>query len=176
MSNTEIKEKEIQVKKPFRTILDPPKVTITPSGSMEEDIWQLKIDEKGNETFYIAGKTNVYEKIQAHLEETKLENILAKCIDTEDTTLLNQREGFYADLSEMPNTWIEAQNKIKNAENIFNELPLEIRKKYDNNFNKYLAEIGSESWLKNMGLLKEETKEETATNTEVTEKETSTNE
>lgn len=175
MSNTEIKEKEIKVKKPFRTILDPPKVTITPSGSKEEDIWQLKIDEKGNETFYIAGKTNVYEKIQAHLESTKIENILAKCIDMGDTTLLNQKEGFYADISEMPNTWIEAQNKIKNAENIFNSLPLEIRKKYDNNFNKYLAEVGSESWLKNMGLLKEEVKE-TATDNEVTEKETSTNE
>lgn len=175
MSNVELKDKEIEIKKPFRTILDPPKVTVTPSGTKEEDIWQLKIDEKGNETFYIAGKTNVYEKIQAHLEETKLENILAKCIDTGDTTLLEQRQGFYADISEMPSTWIEAQNKIKNAENIFNNLPLEVRKQYDNNFNKYLADVGSKTWLKNMGLLKEEAKEETANN-EVTEKETSTNE
>lgn len=149
----------VTLKKPFRTILDPPKKTITPTGEKEENVWELKIDEKGNETFYISGKTNVYDKIQAHLEETKLENILAKCIDMGDTTLLDQRKGFYADITEMPKTWIEAQNKLINAENIFNNLPLEIRKKYNNNFNKYLAEVGSETWLENMGLLKEETKE-----------------
>lgn len=164
-----------EIKKPFRTVLDPPKKINTPAGSKIEEVLQLKIDENGNEEFYISGHTNVYEKIQAHLEETKLENIIARCIDTGDTTLLYQKEGFYADITEMPKNWIEAQNKIKNAEEIFNSLPLEVRKKYDNNFNKYLSDVGSEDWLKNMGYTKEETKETENTNKE-SEKEKVTNE
>ena len=171
MSNKELKEEVIEYKKPFRTILDEPKKTITPSGSKEEDVWELKIDEKGNETFYISGKTNVYEKIQAHLEETKIENILARCIETGDYTALNQVQGNYMDITEMPTNMLEAYNKIKDAENIFNKLPLEIRAKYDHNFNKYLADMGSEEWMKTMGIVKEEVKEET---TEV--KETEVNE
>lgn len=161
MSNTEIKEKEIELKKPFRTILDEPKITITPSGEKEEDVWEMKLDEKGNEIFYISRKTNVYEKIQAHLEETKIENILARVMDTGDTSILNRIEGNYADISEMPTTMLEANRKIKEAEKDFEKLPIEIRAKYNHNFNEYLADFGSENWIKNMGFeKKEEVKEE----------------
>ena len=64
------------------------------------------------------------------------------------------------DITEMPTNMLEAHNKIKEAENTFNKLPLEIRAKYDHNFNKYLADMGSEEWMKTMGFVKEETTEE----------------
>lgn len=99
-------------------------------------------------------------KIQAYLEETKIENILARCIETGDMSALEKVQGTYADISEIPTSMIDAQNKIKEAEKNFNALPLEIRSKFENNFNKYLAEFGTESWLETMGFSKEEKQEE----------------
>ena len=69
----------------------------------------------------------------------------------------------YADITDMPKSYIEAHNKIQKMEQNFNELPLEIRNKFDNSFTKYLAEAGSESWMKNLGLVKEPTKTEEPT-------------
>lgn len=158
MSNKEIKE---EIKKPFRTILDPPKITSTPAGSKIEEVLAMKINEKGEEEFYIDHKTNVYEKIQAFKEECEIENILARCIETGDYSALERAQGSYMDISEMPNNIFEAHQKIKEAEETFNQLPLEIRSKYDNNFNKYLLDFGSENWMKNMMI--EEPKKETET-------------
>lgn len=140
----------------FRTPVDEPVTTVTPAGEEVEEVWAMKLDEKGNEVFYIEGKTNVYEKIQAYLEETKIENILQRCIDTNDISILNKVKGQYMDITNMPTNIMEAHSKIKEAEDTFNNLPIEIRKKYEYNFNKYLADFGTEEWQKNMGLIKEE--------------------
>lgn len=142
----------------FRTPVDDPKEIITPSGEKLEDVWAMKLDEKGNEVFYIEGQTNIYEKTQAYLEETKIENILQRCIDTGDPTILNKVRGQYLDVSEMPNNIFEAHAQIEKAKEIFNELPLETRKKYDFSFDKYLADFGSENWIQNMGLNEKEEK------------------
>ena len=50
--------------------------------------------------------------------------------------------------------------KIREAEEFFNMLPAKTKEKYDNNFNKYLADAGSEEFMKTLGITKEETKEE----------------
>lgn len=136
--------------KPFRTILDEPKVTITPSGEKEEEIWAMKLDDKGNQVFYCEGKTNIYEKIQAHKDGVLLENLLKMCYDTNDMSILNVREAEYMDISEMPNNIYEAHRKIKEMENYFSTLPVEIRAKFDHNFDKFVAEAGTEEWIQKM--------------------------
>lgn len=143
----------------FRTPVDVPRKIETPSGDKIEDVWAMKYDEQGNEIFYVEGKTNVYEKIQAHLEETKIENILQKCIDTGDESILYKVKGAFADLTEMPKNIFEANERIKKAEETFNNLPLNLRKEYDFSFEKYLADFGSENWKEKMGLNNEETKD-----------------
>lgn len=150
--------------KPFRTLLDPPVEIETPAGEEIEEVIAMKLDDDGKEEFYVAGKTNVYAKIQAEAEATKIENILAKVIQTGDTTILQKAQGQFADLTEMPKDIFEAQLKIKEAEATFNELPLEIRKAYNHNFNEYLKDAGSEHWQEVVGLKKPEIKtESTAT-------------
>lgn len=149
---------EKETKKPFRTILDPPKKTVTPAGKKIIEELAMRINEKGEEEFYVKGKTNIWEKTQAFLEETKIENILRAVTETGDMNYLNRIQGTYADISEYPGNIFEAQKKIKAAEETFHTLPLEIRAKYENNFNKFLADFGTENWIKNMNI-KEETKE-----------------
>lgn len=146
----------------FRTQIDEPVVIETPTGEETEEILAMKIDDNGNETFYVKGKTNVWEKIQSYESETNLENILRRVSETGDISILNQREAMFMDIEDMPENIFEAHQKIKDAEEMFNNLPLETREKYENNFNKFLKDFGTENWQKNMGLIKEveEIKEE----------------
>lgn len=141
------KEKEY-----FRTPVSEPKQITTPSGKKEEEVIAMRLDENGKEEFYVAGKTNVYEKTQADLEDSKIGVILRRVTETGDITLLNQRQGKYADITAMPTNRIEAFNLVRKNEESFAKLPEEIRKKYDNNLDKYLEDFGSENWFKNMGI------------------------
>lgn len=140
---------------PFRTILDEQQRTYAPSGDKIEEVWAMRINDEGKEEFYIAGKTNVYEKIQAFAEEVKIENIIAKVTATGDTTIMQKVQGTYADITEFPKDLLEAQQQIKTAQGIFEELPATIKEKYENNFNIYLKDFGSETWQKNMGMIQE---------------------
>lgn len=142
---------------PFRTIQDPQERIFSPTGEKLEEVWAMKINDEGKEEFYISGKTNIYEKIQAFAEDVKIENIIAKVTATGDMSILQKVQGIYADTTEIPTNLFEAQQKIKEAEDVFNQLPTTVKEKYGNNFNVYLKDFGSETWAKNMGLIQEPT-------------------
>lgn len=128
----------------------------TETGQHLEDVLAMRLDEKGNEVFYVAGQHDTYAEIQSYKDEVNIERIIAQCIDTGDMNILNQIKKEYVDLTETPTNLVDAKNKIMKAETDFYKLPLEIREKYGNNFNKYLSEVGTEDWLKTMGFVKEE--------------------
>lgn len=155
----------------FRTPVTERKIALSNPGEFVQEELAMRIDDKGNETFYVKGKTNVYEKIQAFAEECKIENILARCQDLGDLTALNQIQVEYGDMTEFPSTFIEAHQKIQELEDNFNNLPLDIREKFENNFNKYLAEAGTEKWLKNLGIVEEKSAEVAEEKTEKGDKE-----
>lgn len=142
---------------PFKTIQDEHERIYTPSGEKLEEMWAMKINDDGKEEFYIAGKTNIYEKIQAFAEDVKIENIIAKVTATGDTSILEKVKYTYADTTELPTNLFEAQQKIKDAEQIFNQLPTDIKESYGNSFNMYLKDFGSETWAEKMGLIEPKT-------------------
>ncbi|QCS36245.1 minor capsid protein [Capybara microvirus Cap1_SP_175] len=145
----------------YRTDWTEHKITESPTGSHYINEYSVKYDENGHRTVYISGKTNIYEQIQAHAEECKIENILAKYQMTGDESILNQRTGQYWDITDMPKNRMEMLNMIQESKEQFMKLPVEIRAKYNHSWEEYLADAGSENWAKNMGILKEETKIET---------------
>ena len=104
---------------PFRTILSPHNRIYTPSGTKEEDVWEMIVDEKGRETFAITGKVNVYEKTQAFKDSVDLGKIIEKVTLTGDYNILNQRKTEYLDITEMPNNIIEAHRQLQNAKITF---------------------------------------------------------
>lgn len=134
----------------FRTPVSEPVHKKTNSGEKLEEVLAMKLDEKGNEEFYVSGLHDTYAEIQAYADEVNLERIIDRCLETGDLNILNQVKKEYIDITEMPKNLIDAKNKINAAETEFYNLPLEIREKYDNNFNKYLADVGSEEWIQNM--------------------------
>ena len=135
---------------PFRTILSPHNRVYTASGSKEEDVWEMIVDEKGRETFAITGKVNIYEKTQAFKDSVDLGKIIEKVTLTGDYNILNQRKAEYLDITEMPDNIVEAHRQLENAKITFEKMPLEIRSKYDHDFSKYLEDMGSKEWVEIM--------------------------
>lgn len=128
------------------------------TGSMYQNEYGYNIDAYGRKVLIKTGETNLYEKIQMSLEETKIENILARAM-AGDTSMLNPNGGIYADVSNMPKNLIEARQAMQNLENTWNGLPMSIKNKYDNDLDTFIGASGSETWLRDMGLLPAEAKE-----------------
>lgn len=127
-----------------------------PSGKKEEATFEMHIDQNGHKSIKKSGKTNIYEKIQASYEETKIENIITRALGGDSSGLL-AHEGQYLDITNAPQTLAEAQQSIQAIKNLFDKLPLEIRAKYDMSVEKYIADFGSEKWQEIMGIETEQT-------------------
>lgn len=135
---------------PFRTMTEPRKVIASNPGSKIEDIVALRLTDTGEEEFYIKGKTNIYEKTQTFKDDCDLEKILMRCTETGDLSLLNQKQPFYLDMEDMPENIFEMHQKIRQAEETFNNLPLNIKEAYGFSFDKFMADFGSDNWYKLM--------------------------
>lgn len=131
----------------YEATLDP-----TPNGSPIENEWGYEINNYGQKVLVKTGETNVYAKIQESLEETKIENILARAAMGDNSVF--RPEGIYADLTEMPSNLLEARQAMQKLENTWNELPNEIKQKYNYDVDQFIGQSGSEEWLIDMGLLK----------------------
>lgn len=90
------------------------------------------IDKHGRTYLKENGKTNVYEKIQASLEETKTYNILERYAQTGDANILVRRESIFGDFTDIPTTPIELQNLIMKAGSQFEQLDKDVRAAFDN--------------------------------------------
>lgn len=126
-----------------------PEANPTPSGNEFLSTYQEEIDKDGNLRVVETGKICIYDMIQTHLEETKIENIL-KAVALGDLSALQQREATYADTTNMPKNLMEAQNLVIRAKNEFENFPLEVRKLFDNSAEKYVSEMGTADFLEKM--------------------------
>lgn len=140
-----------KIRKPYTTF-----ITYCPTGSKFHKTYEITVDELGHKTLKENGSTNTYAKIQEHLEETLIENILQRAA-LGDEEALNRVQSQYLDTTDMPKTLAEAQNKILSIKNEFEKLPVEIRREFDFSPEKYIQEYGTKSWMKTLGFIKEET-------------------
>lgn len=139
----------------FNSRTNKPKTIAAPSGSKFAKEYSMQIDEKGHKTLMKVGETNIYEKIQAGLEDTLIENILTRA-SMGDTTALDRVQGNYLDCTEMPETLADAQNRILLLKSEFNRLPIELRREYNFSAEEFVTDIGSSKWNKLMGIETEE--------------------
>lgn len=94
---------------------------------------------------------NIYEKIQASKEQCEIENILRRAAEG-DLSVLNAVQGNYLDITDAPSSLAEAQKFVIRAKAEFDELPRDIRAKFENNAEQYVAEYGTNAWADKTGL------------------------
>lgn len=142
--------------KAFKTAYGERERYTVPTGDGMEDVWEYQVNHFGRKILVKVGQRNLYDEIQASLEETKIENILARAASGENVF---RPEGIYADVTTMPSNLIEARQAIQNLENTWQSIPNEIKRKYNNSLEDFIAASGSKEWSRDMGLLPTEAKE-----------------
>lgn len=125
----------------------------TEPGKRMQPVREMVIDESGHKALKITGEEDVYEFIQASLEESKIENILKRATG-EDLMKMTISEKDVIDITGAPTTLAEAQSLVEATRNSFEKLPAAIKEKFDFSAEKYVAQYGSPKWIEALGLNK----------------------
>ncbi|NLD49607.1 MAG: hypothetical protein GX660_20870 [Clostridiaceae bacterium] len=123
----------------------------TEPGSRYAPVFSLASKEAGNIELEITGEKDIYAEIQSHKDSVSIKTIMAR-YELGEVDLLNKKNGVFIDLSDMPTNFADIMKTVITAENNFNELPLSVRKEYNFSPAEYIADIGSEKWLKILGI------------------------
>lgn len=118
-------------------------------------LWEL--NEKGEKVLKLDQTIDQQAEIDSYLEETKLENIIRRAsIDPNIAErIVPDLGGGIQDFTEAPHTLAELQNIMIRAEQIWDDVPKEIKLKFDNDVDKFIASFGTVEWAKNLGIYKE---------------------
>lgn len=143
----------------FYTAYNRPQTQESPAGSKEEPVYEMQIDLQGHKKLIKKGMTNIYEIIQASLEQSKIENIIRRATEG-DPYALTVMNGQYIDTTDLPKSLAEAQSFVIKAKSEFDQLPINIRRQFDMSAEKYIAAYGTSDWLNIMGISTNSTKKE----------------
>lgn len=126
----------------------PPRMPNT-AGEKEQAEYEMDIDIHGHKFLEKSGYTNIYERIQESLEETKIENIIRRALGGDETALATMH-GVYTDITDAPKTLAEMQQLVIKATMDFQKLPVEVREKFNHDPAQFVAEYGTDEWIKKM--------------------------
>lgn len=118
---------------------------ISPSGDGYIDEYEFKKDEKGFDELVKTGRRNTQEEIQSFAESANITNIINRFMNGE-IELLHAVDGDYVDVRDAPTSYADYFAKVKEAEKIFEQLPDEIKDKFDNDAEKFFLEFGTDTF------------------------------
>lgn len=99
-----------------------------------------------------SGIVNLYDEIQSHRESVELSTLLQRYAQG-DATALNKIQGVYADVVDMPSTYSELFDRVRDAENSFNALPDDVRALFDYSPVSFWQSIGTPEFADKIGKL-----------------------
>ena len=121
------------------------------AGSRVKQLYAGRYDANGRVVLEEKGTEDLYGFIQSFADSVDINVILARFANG-DTEALSRAQGFYADVTDFPPNMAEALNRINQAQEMFNSLPLDVRQKFDCSFEQFLSQSGTEDWLSKMGM------------------------
>lgn len=122
---------------------DRPSTIESPTGNGERSIFEERIID-GERNLVVTGKEDFKAFIEASKEDTLIDNIIRR-FQNGDVTVLQRKQGFYGDVTNMPSSLAQAQNMLIQLEANFNSLPLEDRELFGNSFDRYVSEVSKMS-------------------------------
>lgn len=118
------------------------------------------VDEFGNIDLVESGKEDTDAIINSYAKYCDINIILANAV-AGDPSGLNRVQGSYGDFTRMPKTYAEFLQLQIDSNKMFEKLPPDIKKQFDNDPNKFMCDAGSDDWFKKIGIVKEDPKVET---------------
>lgn len=129
----------------------------TEAGESVRRTYLWEYNEKGEKVLKLDQIIDQQAEIDSYLEETKIENIIRRAsIDPNIAArIAPDIGGGIQDFTETPHTLAEIQNIMIRAEQVWDEVPKEIKYKFDNDVDKFIASFGTVEWAKNLGIYEE---------------------
>lgn len=118
---------------------------ISNPGSEVHVIYAPHFDDTGHYELVESGKINIYDEIQSHADSVDI-HILLKRYAEGDAEALSRAQGAFLDVTGMPKTYAEMLNVLNDANQIFLQLPLEERAKYDHSFEVWLSSLSPDAF------------------------------
>lgn len=125
-------------------------------GSSIRTTYSASYDDKGRIRLEESGTENLYDYIQSFAESCDI-HVLLKRFANGETDVLSRVQGFYADVTELPQTYADMLNRLNEGEAFFKELPVDVRAKFGHSYSEFLASIGTPEFFDAFGMSKPET-------------------
>uniref|UniRef100_A0AAU8AV11 Internal scaffolding protein n=1 Tax=Dulem virus 151 TaxID=3145628 RepID=A0AAU8AV11_9VIRU len=122
-------------------------------GTPIKQLYQAEYDKDGTLNLIESGRENLYDYIQSHKDSVDI-HVLLQRYKNGDISALTRAQGTFGDFTEMPTSYAELLNNLIRGEAYFNELPVEVRARFDHSFQKWLISAGSDDWMQAMGMPK----------------------
>lgn len=112
-------------------------------GSRMKPTYKMHVDENGKRELKQSGEYNLYAEIQSYKDSCSIDYILSRFVNG-DESALSRVQGVYGDFTDMPRSLSELSQRVIDAENLFNNLPLDIREQYNFSPSEFFAQLDSE--------------------------------
>lgn len=116
---------------------------LSKTGSPKKPLYRLFVDDDGKRELRQSGEYDLYAEIQSYKDSCSIDYILSRFVNG-DESALSRVQGVYGDFTEMPKTLAELSQRVIDAENLFNNLPLDIREQYNFSPSEFFAQLDSE--------------------------------
>lgn len=117
-------------------------------GSREVKTYTPKLSDDGVITLVESGKVNRYEQIQSYRDSCDI-NLLVARFNNGETDVFSRVQGAYGDFSDMPRTYADMLQRVIDARQFFDSLPLPTRQKFDCNFEQFIMSMDNPGFLDN---------------------------
>lgn len=117
----------------------------TNPGDPIRTVYGAKYDNKHNLIVEEKGKEDFYAFINSFADSVDI-NVLVTRFTNGDREALLQRAGAYIDVSSMPTNLNDFISLSQSATALFDTLPVEVKKKFDNNVMEFVSMVGTKEW------------------------------
>lgn len=127
-----------------------PSSFVSDPGSDIHVLYDAKLLPSGEIRLTPNGKESICEKINAEKQFTDIAYIRSRLALGDTSVLRPAASVMYADLSKAPKSLADHLQVFINARHSFEQLDLETRNKFNNNYLKWLSDAGSPGWIETM--------------------------
>lgn len=136
----------------FRTQFQRSQQIANPGSSLKTD-YKLRLDKYGKRYLEPVGVSNVHDFIQSHHDSSEVHKLIEKYSMLGDPSILNKKVGRYGDFTGLPSNLAEVYRSVTEANDLFQTLPIEVKREFNHSPSEFFASIGTEKYNKALALL-----------------------
>lgn len=121
------------------------------AGSPVRIIYSPQVQRDGSIVIVESGKEDFQAYIQSFVQSCDIAYIMAS-VANGDLGALNRVQGSYGDFTKVPKTYAEFLQLQIDAKNTFDQLPVDVKAKFDNDVNKFMVNAGEKEWFETLGI------------------------